>query len=83
MFPSVMTSMFNRNDEIHKNRTRHAELLHVPISKSNAVYKTIRHCGVKLWNHMVKTMDFTYAFVTFKSQLKRFLLVNNISIVYN
>ena len=37
IFPSVMTSMFNRNDEIHKYRTRHAELLHVPISKSNVL----------------------------------------------
>ena len=83
MFLSVMTSMFNRNNEIHKYSTRHAELLRVSISKSNVSYKAIRHRGVKLWNYMVKTVDCTYAFVTFKSQLKRFLLVNNISIVYN
>ena len=31
---------------------------------------------------MVKTVDYTYAFVTFKSQLKRFLLVNNILVSY-
>ena len=73
IFPSVMTSMFNRNNEIHKYRTHHAELLHVPISKSIILYKTIRHCGVKLWNYMVKTLDCTYAFVTFKSQLEIFV----------
>ena len=44
----VMTSMFNRNNEMHKYRTRHAELLHVLISQSNILYKTIRHCGVTL-----------------------------------
>ena len=83
MFPSVMSSMFKRINENHKCRTRHAELLHVPISKSNVLYKAIRHGGVKLWNYMVKTVDCTYAFVTFKSQLKIYLLVNNTSIVYN
>ena len=77
MFPSVMTSMLNRNNEIYKYRTRHA----VPITKSNVLYKTVRHRGVKLWNYMVKTVDCTYAFATFKNQLKIFLLVNNISII--
>jgi len=53
MCPSVMTSIFNRNNEINKYTTRHVGLLHVPISKIN-VYKTIKHRGVNLWNYIVK-----------------------------
>ena len=66
----IIISMFNRNNEIHKHRTRHADLLHVPISISSILYRTIRHCGVKLWNYTIKTVLCTSAFVKFKCQLE-------------
>ena len=66
-----MTSMLNRNNEIRKYMTRHAELFEVPVSKYNALHKTIRHrdakCGI-----ITNTMDCNYGFITFKCQLKRF-----------
>ena len=83
MCPSVMTSMFNRNNEIHKCMTHHAELLHFLISKTNVLYTNIRHRGVKLWVYTVKTVDCNYAFVIFKCHLKSFLSLNNISALDN
>ena len=49
VFPSVTTRTFIRSTELHKYRTRHIELLYLPISKTDALYKTIRHRGVQLW----------------------------------
>ena len=61
--------------------TRQAELLHVPISNTNVLYKTTRHRRGKLWNYTA--MDCNYAFVTFKCQLNSLLLLNNISAIAN
>jgi len=77
MCSSVLKSMFDRNNDIHKYVTRHAELLYIPISKTNVLYKTVKHLVVKLWNYIAGTMDYSYAFATFKCQLKGVLSSND------
>ena len=78
MYSSVLTSMFNRNSDIHKYMTRHAELLYITISKTNVLYKTIKHLDIKRWNYIAETMDCNYAFATVKCQMKAVLSSNDI-----
>ena len=77
--PFLMISMSNRNNEIHKYMTRNAELLHVPFSKSNVLYKTFGHRGVKLCNYC-KINVLLLCIRNIKMPTEKLLSLNHISL---
>ena len=58
MCPLVIASMFNRTNEIHKYMTRHPELFQ--FQNIYVLNKIVRHRSVKLWNCIVKTIDYRF-----------------------
>ena len=76
---SVMTSMFNRNKEIHKHMTRHVELV-CSNFKNGRVLQNDQSVWCYAGNDIVKIKDYVYAFVrNLQMPTKRFLRLNNIS----
>ena len=77
--PQVMQNLFIRNNAVHDYSTRQHNVLHVPISRSNLSSRNIRVTGVTLYNHFYRILNWDVFYVTFKYNLKRYLLENDIT----
>ena len=81
MLPSVTNEMFIQNTRIHSYNIRQAQLLHVPIAKTNILSKSIRHRGVTIWNYVMKHLPTHATINCFKRQWKRYILENDPKII--
>ena len=52
------------------------DLLHVPKVKTSAFNNTKRYMGVSLWNSVSNVLNFNCSTVTFKQNVKKYLLTN-------
>ena len=73
--PQVIQSLFVRNSAIHEYPT--STPLHVPLARSNLSSRNVRTTGVKLYNHFHRILNWDVLYVTFKYNLKKYLLEND------
>ncbi len=78
--PSMFNEMFQLNQNIHEHYTRQQNKLHVPRPNTTAVSKSIRYRGVFLWNTLSTNFKTNVTLFTFKKELKRYLLDNDITV---
>ena len=81
VLPDVFSSMFVSNSSVHSYNTRRSELLHVPSWKLEIVRRSIRIQGVHIWNFMSDKIDYNCLPATYKCNVKRHLLKNEIGII--
>ena len=75
--PSIFSSFFSRNIEIHSHNTRQQSKLHVLRKTSTKAGNTFRVCGVKIYNHLVTRLDLSAKISPFKKALKMYILDNH------
>ena len=80
LLPPVFTDMFVYNSSIHGYLTRRDYLLHVPLSKSVVLSRSIRIKGVNIWNALYKGVNIECSLVCFKHKLKDFILSDHTNI---
>ena len=81
--PTIFNTFFTRNDEVHSYNTRQHMSLHVPVQKSLQSSRCVRTVGVTLYNHFLTRLNFSNKISTFKGQLKKYLLANDVSVLFS
>ena len=76
--PCVFHSFFIRNSEIHNYPTSSSQKLHVPLAKSYYTAKIVRTTAVNTYNYFYGKIDFNVHYWTYKFNLKRYLIDQNI-----
>ena len=73
-----IVELFTRNYEFHNHNTRHSQLLHTAVGRNEAIYRTFKFHGIRIWNSISTkiSVDVSYASVKHSSKL----LIQNISI---
>ena len=71
--PLICQSMFVTNADIHCYNTRQRHQLHVPISQSATLFKTIRVKGVSVWNSIMNMVDIQCSIGTYKYRLRKII----------
>ena len=78
LLPEIFDDMFLKNRNVYHRATRQQSLLHVPISKSVILSRSIRVKGVTIWNTFAHNVDVDCSLVKYKYTVKRYLLFNNV-----
>ena len=50
--PKPFHALFRINNSYHNYQTRRSESIHVPIDRTEAIYKTFSYYGAHIWNHI-------------------------------
>ena len=50
--PKPVHALFRINISYHNYQTRRSESIHVPIGRTEAIYKTFSYFGAHIWNHI-------------------------------
>ena len=61
--------MFLSNHDIHNHNTRNRNLSHVPVARTEIVYKTFQYRGVHIWNDILIHIDVNTSLIIFKKLL--------------
>ena len=77
--PDIFQPFFVRNSEIHGHATRQQSHLHVNKQKSMRSAQSFRNSGVKIYNYFKSIVNFDMSVSTFKTQVKKYLIDNDIS----
>ena len=80
LLPDIFNDLFVYNSSIHGHATRQNNLLHVPVSKSLVLSRSIRIKGVSIWNNLSKLVNHDCSFGKYKYDLKQYLLYNDMCI---
>ena len=64
-----ITLLFTRNDDIHHHNTRHSNLIHPMIGRTEATYKTSRSLALLIWNHTSKQIPINVTITCLKKHL--------------
>ena len=79
MLPHLFNIIFVYNKSIHDNNTRQSRKIHVSKFSYSAIKKSIRYKGTVFWNYISDIMNCKCTIGTFKTNLKSYLMNNNIS----
>ena len=69
--PALFTKMFKNITDVHKHRTRSTSNLFMPTCTTTRMQKSLRYCGPKIWNYIVKHSDIKCSIGTFKKRMKK------------
>ena len=69
--PALFTMMFKNITDVHKHRTRSTSNLFMPTCTTTRMQKSLRYCGPKMWNYIVKHSDIKCSIGTFKKRMKK------------
>ena len=83
LLPAVFSEFFVQNNQVHSHNTRQAEHMHVPLLKCNPASLSLRKLGVRSYNHFRGVLNIDCTEVTYKYNLKTYILQNGISYVLN
>ena len=75
-------AIFMSNQDVHNYNTRHHNLLHVPVARTELVYKTFKYRGVHIWNEILLHVNVNVSFVSFKKLLYQHIFNNHLPIRY-
>ena len=77
--PPVYMNLFDRNKDIHSYNTRMYNSLHVPLARCDLTSRNVRVTGVKFYNYFLQRLDWNVLYTTFKYNLKKHILENDIT----
>ena len=80
IIPDVLEKMFIQNTSVHDHDTRQARQFHSNKGILEPVKRSVRVQGVRHWNFMMSRVDHFCSPHSYKNQIKRYLLANNINI---
>ena len=80
LLPDVFGNMFVLNANVHGYYTRQADMIHSPPWRLEIVRRSIRVQGTKFWNMMLGKINHDCSTASYKCQMKRYLLGNNLEI---
>ena len=83
ILPEAVSSLFTRNDDHHDYNTRVRRSLHVPVGKTASVYRTLKFCGIKIWNYIQANIIIDTSYSFFKYTVKNHLMYIDIKDLYN
>ena len=72
--PTILQTMFNRNNRYHNHSTRQSSLFHLPLFRSLSAQRTFLFTGPKSWNSLEKSLRESATLNTFKVKLKEYLI---------
>ena len=68
--PKPLHALFRTNNLYHNYQTRRSESIHVPIVRTEAIYKTFSYFGAHIWNHISNNISTNVSYSAFKHLLK-------------
>ena len=74
-------ALFRTNNSYHNYQTRRSESIHVPIGRTEAIYKTFSYFGAYIWSHISNNISTNVSYSSFKHLLK-FYIQNNSHVIY-
>ena len=74
--PAIFSDFYVQNNLVHDYHTRQENLLHVPLIRTAPLSKSVRVTGVSLYNHFKNLICLRVSYVTYKYNLKRYILDN-------
>ena len=75
-----VNELFTRTNEIHNRVTRQSDEFYIPFSRLSTVCKSVRFKGHLIWNSICDDADVFCCIGTFKSLLKKHLLIRVLSV---
>ena len=78
--PKYFSNLFQQNEMIHSYKNRQRNLYHIPISKTNILYRSMRIQGVQQWNRLLEDIKTDASFSCYKKKLKSFLMNHVVNI---
>ena len=80
--PAIFSSFFVKNRDVHDYPTSSRDKYHVPLAKSYYTAKIVRTTGVSTFNFLFKKVSLDVTYVSYKSNLKKFLVENNVNNIF-
>ena len=74
--PPIFSDFYVQNNLVHDYHTRQENLLHVPLIRTAPLSKSVIVTGVSLYNHFKNLICLRVSYVTYKYNLKRYILDN-------
>ena len=78
LLPTVLNSLYQKNNEVHTHNTRATNLFHISFGT-----QSFSSVSAKIWNALMAQIDSNVPLVKFKKSLKLFLLNNTLVISYS
>ena len=78
--PCLFNNFFTRNHDVHSHFTRQANSFHVPVARTNLLYRSVRFKGVRIFNIFVDRFSTDCSISEYKNNIKSFLLLNEIGV---
>ena len=78
--PPMFENFFVPNSSIHTHLTRQAINFRTPIHKTFQFYRSVKCVGVKTFNYFHNKVDMDCSYITYKWNLKNFILNNNVKL---
>ena len=63
--PKPLHALFRINNSYHNYQTRRSESIHVPIGRTEAIYKTFSYFGAHIWNHISNKVSANVSYSSF------------------
>ena len=79
--PKPLHALFRINNYYHNYQTRKSESIHIPICRTEAIYKTFSYFGAHIWNHISNNLSTNVSYSSFKPLVK-FYIQNNSHVIY-
>ena len=79
LLQETFSSFFTYNHEVHNHYTRQKLNFHVPRKGLQQASKTIKHIAVRIDNYLHSRINQQCTYLTFKKNLKQFILGNDVT----
>ena len=76
--PSVISSMFYRNCDVHQVDTRQSHHLHIPAIRHEYSKRSFKYQAIKIYNAYCDMFNFSLSAFVFKKNIKSHFLINDI-----
>ena len=80
--PAIFSTFYVKNRDVHNYPTSSRNKFHVPLAKSYYTAKIVRVTGVTTFNYLFNRVKLNVTYTTYKSNLKRFLVANNVNNIF-
>ena len=74
--PKPLHALFEINNSYHNYQTRRSESIHVPIGRTEAIYKSFSYFGAHIWNHISNNIPTNVSNSSFKQLVKFYNYTN-------
>ena len=80
--PPCLQPLFIINFNVHNYRTRNRYKLHIPLARTTIYQNSLIYKGATAWNYITDIISINCSLQTFKYNLKKYLLDNDIPGIY-